>query len=361
MTLVASLFFERLPVGIGDVLVSAMKLGGIHVHLPTIDPSLLKLDERAPRSLVQKLVVCGDNIAFGWSGARKVAEEVISELMRHQKTECFDRYSFLSFLDRLPYDVRQQIAIVGMAHDQNRMYPFMFGERASALKTTLFGNVCMAGSGCDILTRELHFLDLKSLIADVETTDGHRALAVTVGFIGKLLLEELLTGKTLNALFGGGYEIAGWMGQRFAKLEDVTYLFWSAKTYKDGKIEVSKFPFRGFKYSCQEDLLLIQTFDTTESPSRPSVEYFFISPIYREYHPSEVRIPARPSFDAPILCNLVFVEAESGETSALSFVHFVPRGHEWIKFRYEESRFILSVHDNFYRMISEKVSSRYPC
>ena len=55
---------------------------------------------------------------------------------------------------------------------------------------------------------------------------------LSVGFslqlCGVLLNFEMATLQYLNDLYGGGYEIATVLNQKFAKVDDITYLFWQA-------------------------------------------------------------------------------------------------------------------------------------
>ena len=69
----------------------------------------------------------------------------------------------------------------------------------------------------------------------------------------------MATLQNLNDLYGGGYEIATVLNQKFAKVDDITYLFWQASVDGKGGVRISRLPLKACRYSYHNDILLIRS------------------------------------------------------------------------------------------------------
>jgi len=79
---------------------------------------------------------------------------------------------------------------------------------------------------------------------------------------GLLLTFEIANRQSLRQFYGGGYKIVTLVEGNFRELDDVTYLFWLVQVI-DNKIGLSLD--RMFKYSYQNDVLIIRTEDLIPS------------------------------------------------------------------------------------------------
>ena len=111
----------------------------------------------------------------------------------------------------------------------------------------------------------------------------------------------------------------------FAKLDDLTYMFWDALVDDDDKLIKLK-PHKAFKYKYYDDLLAIRTLSLKESDvafASFDDSIHLIEPIYRKITQEEIDHFVVPSMNSRFLCNYFFVfdrEQRVGRFAKIDFI-----------------------------------------
>ncbi len=94
----------------------------------------------------------------------------------------------------------------------------------------------------------------------MEKTDKPKdGVLVLLTLIGILMGEEINTGKTLKDAFGGGFEIIALFKDGFAKVRDVTFVFWEVKLTDSNTLELD-LPRMFLKMDYIKDVLIFHRF-----------------------------------------------------------------------------------------------------
>jgi hypothetical protein len=167
----------------------------------------------------------------------------------------------------------------------------------------------LCGSGIEALERFL--TDFPPLPEPTRAINlNEHCTSIGLMLTGTFLQVEWATHETLKHLYGGGYEIATLYGDGFRKVDDITYLFWTAEL-TENPTGVKVVPRRAFRYAYCGDLLRIRS--VTLIPTRQgfsgSDTLFAVPPIYRDLTADEDRDVTRPAFDTTWLCNYFLVHS----------------------------------------------------
>jgi hypothetical protein len=167
------------------------------------------------------------------------------------------------------------------------------------------------------------------------------SIGVGLSISGVLLNFEIATLDNLNLLYGAGYEIVTILNQKFAKLDDVTYLFWGAGVDGKGGVRISRLPLNACRYSYHNDILLIRSAKFEDKPNSRAYEQrlFAVPPIYRDPDQKELDEIIPPSLNARYLCNYFFVPVSSKGAAIFAMVTCKERAEDekWIKFEETET------------------------
>ena len=123
---------------------------------------------------------------------------------------------------------------------------------------------------------------------------------------GDLLSREYATQKTLQRLFGGGYEVIAPDGERdrFKKVDGITYLFWLVKP-NDVKFKLM----RAVKTWYVRDLLCIRTADLDDPTMQVRIRSvpYVVLPIDRPIHDEDYDVQPAVPFDSEWMCHHFFM------------------------------------------------------
>jgi hypothetical protein len=187
--------------------------------------------------LNQKVVLLGDNCVIAWAGNIVFARTVIAGLRALASQVPLSLPIIETYLAELDPTMKDQISFVGWVRGDEVFHQFWY--RADIAKSALFGRVSAAGSAA---TR---FVMLASQISGGSwSTPGQalagleRAISSMLSATSLLLQAELSNEDNLLQYFGGGYEIATFIGNKFAMVGDIAFVFWMANV-TDGDVALS--------------------------------------------------------------------------------------------------------------------------
>jgi hypothetical protein len=354
MTVVARFGINGLPIVIGDLLLSIEDPSASLVSVPTTE-SLLPVfppgSTCVPCGLRQKVAVVADNLVVGWAGTMSTAGDVIAELVERSKSAPFTNESLRTHFDGLSKTIWDEIGLVGVIDDPDKTNSFCCDKR-SEFTSPLLGKYALLGSGAPGV-KEM----LEKMTRMPEGLEGPvDAVGQSFGFVWELVASllgmEVLTLRNLNDFYGAGYEIATRQDKRYAKVDDMIYLFWRAFVTAKGQIRVDRLPVRACRYAYHKDILVIRSIKLEDKGTSQSAEQrlFYISPVYRQIQPAELSGIAAPSMNARNLCNVFIVTVEGRGRGFLGMLRRREYAGEmkWVHFSNENTtQMMASVQDQF--------------
>jgi hypothetical protein len=169
----------------------------------------------------------------------------------------------------------------------------------------------------------------------------------------------MATLTNLKAFYGGGYEIATVLDQKFAKLNDVTYLFWRADRDSKG-VRIGRLPVRACRYSYHNDMLVIRSAKFEDKGEERAIEQnlFYVSPVYREPHPGELASITPPSLNARFLCNYFLVPVPPNEIAILGMLCSKETADEkkWVTFTETPTEVMAAVEVEFITAVAKEIA-----
>ena len=210
------------------------------------DWSILRLD--------QKVVLLGHNCVIAWAGNVAFARAVITEFQALASQAPLSMPVIQTYLASLDPTMKDQVSFVGWVRDGEVFHQFWY--RADIAQSAMFGRVSAGGSAAT------DFVMLASQISGGSwnepgraLSDLERAIPSMLSATSLLLRAELSSENNLLQYFGGGCEIATFVGDQFAKLGDIAFVFWMA-TVTDGEVALSG-PWLILKQDYADDFLLL--------------------------------------------------------------------------------------------------------
>ncbi len=236
MTLIARLAINDFPMLVGDLLLSGPSVPDTQDDVPTTE-NLTAIfpagSTYVPRGLRQKIAVVADNLVVGWAGRLITAQEVIAELRRKSASQPFTYVTLMKHFDSLSPSVWNGFGLVGFI-DDTKDRVVQWGRSYWQVNTKLFRKVGLLGTGLDDVEKML--LSVPKLPEGLEhpLNGPEQALGFALHLTGSLLQLEIATGKSLSEFYGGGYEVAIYIKDRYQKVDSITYMFWRTSREGDG-------------------------------------------------------------------------------------------------------------------------------
>jgi len=213
-----------------------------------------------PYRLNQKISILKDNVCCAVAGDVPPLKEFLKRLRyfcaSRPSVSISDMNAFLTAY-QLPQSgsgVSFLLLVVEREHDG---YPLGLFHRGNwtPLTTDLFGEVIAAGSGASSF--------LEGLQRDVTLRSGYpedsldRAIQRTVILIASLLAEERSILHTVKKHWGAGFEVVYFDGNKFQKLDNITYVINQGRYDAGGKVLEVPIPAVVLHYKYHGDLLVI--------------------------------------------------------------------------------------------------------
>ncbi len=339
MTIVARFGIQGCPMLMADLLVSDDGPWALPAPIPTVDDISKAFPARSrcvPSGMCQKLVVLSESFVLGWSGELQVAKEVISEVRRMNAVIPFTAETLIKHFDSLGDSVWEKIGIAGFIEDATNNIQAFNCEKATTFKTALLDDVALLGSGTESVRRELQGFTTLPVTLGGTSNVVNKAVGYGLTLSGSLLNIEIATLENLKDFYGGGYEISTVLNKKFAKVDDITYLFWQTGIDGKGDFGISRIPVRAFRYSYHNDILLIRSVKFQDKGDTGSMgqQFFAVPPIYRNPDRRELDGVTWASLNARFLCNYFMVPMAPKGVAVLAAVTFKDRveDEKWIKF-----------------------------
>ena len=359
MTAVARLtILNKCPILLGDLLITGPKKPGIKAMIPTIENvnSLFTSElGRIPYGMQQKVVIVSDNLMLGWSGDYLTAKEVICDIYTESEESRFTKTSLHKYFMLLPQRIWDQgVGFIGFIKDRNGIA--YFGYRYKSIKTKIFGNVGLLGTGSADLEKLLNRytgipkpMSGKPNILEV-------SISLTLSLSGILLNTELATLRSLQNFYGGGYEIATIVNGKFRKLDEIVYIFWIARISEKG-VHISQIPRHAMSFVYVDDILIIRSVSFNETKDRVSMSQsgYSVPPMYRIISEQEIDTLHMPDLNQKWLCNYFLVTLPSGDKEIYSRIDYRPKDQRYVKFHEEQNSTIVAVEREFIESVGEEI------
>jgi hypothetical protein len=361
MTVVARLAINDYPMLIGDLLLSKKGPHASSSRVPTAEnlSALFPVGcPRVPCGLRQKLAVVADNLVVGWSGTLHAAGDVIAELKRRSQSQPFTYETMTKHFDNLSRSVWDEIGLVGIL-EESKDRVFQWGRKSREADTKLFGRVGLLGTGLDDLGKMLRGVPRLPLGLERTLLGPEQALGFCLQMTGNLMQLEIATRKSLAKFYGGGYEIATAIDDKYQKVGDITYMFWRAGIEGNG-VRIAYAPYKTFRYAYENDVLVIRSVsfdDSREAPAVTDEEIFLVEPVYRDINPGEIAAIKPPTLNSRHLCVYFLLQAPKG-VAVLAAAHrkSYATDKKWVTFAETPAGIRgIEVEQDFLREIAKKI------
>jgi hypothetical protein len=322
MTLISRFTVNSHPLLFGDVLISGNEEVGRSPNIPTVGDTRSVYPEGSGfviSGLRQKINIVGANLVIGWAGGRSIAQTIIRELREQNSRTPFTSDGLVSFFKSWGTKVKdQEVGFLGYLIDKNSTigFTFCFKTKEVLFPTDLFGQVGLIGSEV--------------------ATDHIRAhlQAINVATLGR---------------------------GAFAKLDDLTYMFWDALVDDDDELVKLK-PHKAFKYKYYGDMLAIRTLSLKESDvALMSFDdsIHLIEPIYRDITQEEIDHFVVPSMNSRFLCNYFFVFDREQRVDLFAKIDFIKDKKPNVIFTEIEGGLGLTINQPFFQEVGSAILKRF--
>lgn len=287
MTLVAAIELHGVPVLIGDVLITGKTPKTKPISIPTLTPNQLKQlnTENPVMTLRRKVLQINEKLVIGWTGYEKEAEVVFEDIYHEFSSKNTSRSEFFQFLENFDKDFDPRwCKVVGWIADEEGVISF-FWDTVS--KNVLTDDSFILGSGASDFSEAL---DGHRWLHNYEAIHSPQNLAIktALSHAGNMIAQELLTGLSISKGYGGGIEILYYDGKQFQAVDDVTFIFSTAKIDIDKhSIELSPMPLI-LKPKYVEDVLILKSSRLAPDKEYPGVmaiqkqEFYYILPVHKD-------------------------------------------------------------------------------
>jgi hypothetical protein len=263
MSLIASTFAEQSPFLIGDLLFSS-KDGNKDFLLPTHAETGESVADLKPQDLAQKIFILKDNVCVALAGL----ESEMKALLDHLR----DSFRFYDIVTRdsvhtmlHSFDLDNQFkhsAFIILVMEKDEAGNFFGGKFTSnsnwiEIEHPTFASVVAGGRGArDFIN---HLQQPATYASTFEDDLLKSRLTANIIMLSQWITTEKVTGRNLENLWGGGYEIIFFDGERFAKFPEIAFVVFETKIDPDGTMQ-RMHPSVINYYKYQGDLLLIYSF-----------------------------------------------------------------------------------------------------
>lgn len=317
MTLIATTSNYSNPIIVGDILMSSEqneKKTQIPTFLGCVNNQLSTTQKLFPFSLRQKIYVITDSLALALAGSEFQMKLFLDDIRTnfHFKActveninEFMDDYDFSNFDQSACLLLYSEKTTQGIRIDAKTIGPWIGSKSLS------FESVFACGTGSQ------YFIDNASKEMNYSHNGNNNQLnkAISLNYInlGELLGLERLSLDTIRQAWGAGFEMIYFDGERFRKMDDVTFILWKGNVNLDTGLYNME-PFLILNFSYFEDILIISATDMK------NIEGYAVPPLYLTVEDFNQRsIPQSVHFKSKKVCSLFVLELSNGEILAPSF------------------------------------------
>jgi len=317
MTLIANTSNYNCDILIGDILMTSASRNrevGIPVFLGGVDQHLPNDQTFYPYSLRQKIYVVQDQLAIGFAGYESEIKPFFEDIRiffryreatSHHLRSFLEEYDFNGFGNSAAY-----ILLAEKDENGTTIQHCTIGSWINGNSLT-YEEVRACGSGAEDFLAEA----AESLISSGEENVNfiHQTIALNYTLLIKILGKERLSLETIKKYWGAGFEMIYYDGNKFKKVDDITFLFWKGTLdIVTGKFEVSPFLILNYKY--YDDLLVINSSNGSNFTSQGVLPFYLTKEDI-----DKSKLPQTLFSNAPKVCSTYFLELSNGKTSVPTF------------------------------------------
>jgi hypothetical protein len=264
MTLVAAFKISGIPVLLGDFLLTDEIAGKNHIFLPTV-PQLRRAanDQRRVCGLRKKIHKVGERLVVGFTGGVAPGVELMKRLIIRFGASEPSVESLRAFLADEEFPRKSETALVGWICDKR---PLCFRWNGKEPEVFRIVDSAFDGSGARHFQEEVMPAHQTGK-SDAIRTAFDNAMYVAVTKIGKILLQEILNGRTIDHAYGFGGEILIWDGARFAYVANVAFAFWNVIVRSDDALWFSPRHIAAYRNYGKYSVLQITHIGPKENPA----------------------------------------------------------------------------------------------
>lgn len=255
MTLIATFSIHGLPFALGDLLISGNERSDSTPFVPSVGPVTNVFPLGSGYSIIglqQKVNILSEDCVIAWSGSVVHARVAIKELRQLANTGQLDRIALDKYIADHRCDIEHNIELLGWVRERNQIVSFSY-PAIEASRAGPFGHLRASGSGTSRFHSLLSNLPATPSRVGETTKPSDRAFASVAYAMCCLIEQELITQGTLTEYFGGWWELVFHDGKKFAKLSDVTFVFWEVES--NASVLQLKFPKHVVKQDYVGDVL----------------------------------------------------------------------------------------------------------
>lgn len=309
MTLVATCEIDSYPLVLGDLLISQQGLVRPHVSVPTrSDLNALLPAEwfRSIEGLERKVGLINDKFAFAWQGTLFAARRIVRDLRDKMGSTQADVDLLANWFLTSRKDFKADCRIIGWLADGAQVSfrcDFLSGDFSSN------DHPYLEGTGAHDFRRHLAKGIMETSPA---ASEFYGAIGKGLGYASNLLGREVAWGRSLQNLYGGGFEVVSQNDGFFSQLDNVAYLFWTVDLENEQPIRLRQIPLI-FRYKYVDDILTIESnrpeqlqMEGSGYIARNRLESYIALPVYRDPLPSGSTLEYRLT-NPDHMCNFVYV------------------------------------------------------
>ena len=364
MTLIAAVGLDTFPVVFGDLLISGPEQPPAVPDIPLAGEVTSVFPDGSEGSILglnQKVALLADNCVIAWAGNVEFARTIIRELRAIASNAPLSLPIIETYLAQLDPIVREEVSFIGWVREGELFHQFWY--RAAVAKSAMFGQVSAGGSGA---------IDFVTLAAEISggtwnapgraLTGLERAISSMLSATSLLLQAELSSQSNRLHYFGGGYEIATFIGDKFAKVGDIAFVFWMAHV-TDGQVALSG-PWFVLKQDYAGESLLLHVLlmrpgEISTDPPIVEEHQHIISPFGGIVDAAHATGISWPGLEAAFTCHVVLVHLPKRIAVFNRIDYSESRAPTSIRFSLEASHISFEVNQQFSEELTQSIRAGF--
>lgn len=258
MTMIACTLNDQFPIIHSDILITGTdKLETFYV--PALTSNLMEVLPKGklyhPAGLKRKVTLLNDRICFAFAGDVAEAEKLLEDLKIYcrvmgnvTKDQLFDEVQKRDISDELDFFI-----VVMEAAGEGYVPQIIYYNQCRIIDIPVFGKTLLLGSGGDDFLKAA--TQVVWPLSNIPTSPVE-AVQTDMAMITGILSSERVDQHTFRNWWGAGIETIYWDGERFANLQEVSFVFhhWFRNTEHDVGHPV---PVKVTHYKYIDDMLFI--------------------------------------------------------------------------------------------------------
>jgi len=348
VTLIAAFAVNKVPIIIGDVLVSATRPTDKSIPLPgSGQPSHNFAGDFQAVGLTQKVNVISDNLIVAWAGPKIVASTFVRELKRAMLSISSPSWEYVNRVieklkkEELSIRLAKNFSFVLLYRDHKHV--LIDGHNMRMEKVEGFESLLVAGSGSEAF---IHLLKSVGGSSNGEMPEWVKTAHTVISLTTNLWSLDITSQINIYHGFGGGYEIGTRIGDGLGKVGDI--LLAAVEVDATGWVRVNP---RLTKLDYLDDHLVIRVLDlqgparradegldsTVTFQEKQTTRGFIISPVDKQLVKiEELELERLPDWNAMHTGVLLTGKAQNGKYLSRTFQYTSPQRNSPIRIEHQE-------------------------